>query len=354
MKRTFIAVSVLLLVALGYFLLWPVPIDPAVAQLPPAPPLLGDYAVNEVLHATERIGAAAGLAPEDIAIDSAGRIYAGFVDGRILRFQPEAGQVEEFANTGGRPLGLEFDGKHNLIVCDSYKGLLSISPNGSVETLATEHDGKRFGFTDDLDIGADGVIYFSDASWKFGQKEFVEDLLEHRPNGRLLAYDPGTKSTSLLMDNLYFANGVAMGPDDEYVLVVETGAYRVLRYWLRGPQRGKAEVFIANLPGFPDGITRGEDGRLWIALATPRDPMLDATLPRPWLRKVVLRLPKALQPGPKKYGFVLAVDAEGKVVRNYQDPAGAYAPITNVREHAGYLYFGSIEERGFGRLKLPG
>lgn len=353
MKRTFIAGFVLLLVALTYFLLWPVKVDPAVAELPPAPPLSGDYAVNEVLHATERIAGEVGLAPEDIAIDSAGRIYAGFVDGRIMRFQPEAGQVEEFADTGGRPLGLEFDGQHNLIVCDSYKGLLSVSPNGSIETLATEQGGKRFGFTDDLDIGADGVIYFTDASWKFGQKEFVEDLLEHRPNGRLLAYDPKTKSVSLLMDNLYFANGVAVGPEDEFVLVVETGAYRVLKYGLRGAQRGKVEVFIQNLPGFPDGVTRGEAGRYWIALATPRDAMLDATLPRPWLRKVVARLPKALQPGPKKYGFALAVDAGGKVLRNYQDPAGAYAPITNVREHAGYLYFGSIEERGFGRLKMP-
>lgn len=341
------------LIAVAYLFLWPVEVDPGTWEPEQAPALEGSFAQNELLTQTEVIARSSGRAPEDIAIDAAGRIHAGFEDGRILRFQSDGSMPEVIANTGGRPLGLEFDRGGRLIVCDGYKGLLSIDLGGQIEVLATECDGRRFGFCDDLDIASDGTVYFTDASWKFGQTQFIDDLVEHQPNGRLLAYDPASKATRMVMDHLFFANGVAVAPDDSFLLVAETGAYRVLRYWLRGPRAGQAEVFIKNLPGFPDGITTGDAGRFWIALATPRDPTLDALLPIPWARKVVMRLPAFLRPGPKRYSFVLAVDADARVTENLQDPGGAYAPITNVREHAGTLYFGSIEADGFGRYTLP-
>lgn len=337
----------------AYLAWWPVEITPGEWTPEPAPALEGPLAQNSVLSACERIGKNVGHAPEDVAIDLADRLYVGFEDGRIVRFQPDGSAPEEFANTAGRPLGLEFDRQNNLIVCDSYKGLLRVDMSGHIFVLATEHAGRRFGFTDDLDIADDGTIYFTDASWKFGQKQYVDDLLEHQPNGRLLAYDPVSGATRLLVDNLHFANGVAVAPRDEFVLVTETGKYRVLRYWLRGPRQGQTEIFMKNLPGFPDGITTGDEGRFWIALAAPRDALLDALLPRPGLRKALMRLPRLLLPAPARYSFVLAVDANGAVLRNYQDLAGAYAPITNVREHAGKLYFGSIEEDGFGRFTPP-
>src|SRR6185436_12749100 len=150
----------------------------------------------------------AGYGPEDVAIDADGRIYAGLDDGRIMRLQSDGTRAEEFANTHGRPLGLIFDGG-NLIVADAIKGLLSIARDGSVSVLTTEADGLRFGCTNDLDIAADGTIYFTDASSKFPLTNFTADLLEHGPNGRFLAYDPKTKTTQTLLSGLSFANGVA-------------------------------------------------------------------------------------------------------------------------------------------------
>lgn len=347
--RLFLAVAV---IGSAYLLLWPVPADPAAWQPETAPEFTGDFARNSALATVKVHAKEIGRAPEDIAIDKAGRIHAGFEDGRIMRFQPNLSSPELLANTGGRPLGLEFDRAGKLIVCDSYKGLLSVSMDGSIEVLSTECEGRSFGFTDDLAIGRDGIIYFTDASWKFGQKQYIEDLIEHRPNGRLLAYDPATKTTRVLLDALYFANGVAIAPDDSYLLITETGKYRVWRYWLQGPKAGLGEIVIKNLPGFPDGITAGSGGRYWLAIASPRDALLDAMLPHPWLRRVVLRLPSFLRPAVQQYGFVLAINGEGKVVENLQDPDGNYAPITNVREHEGKLFFGSIEAHGIGSFML--
>lgn len=336
-----------------YLLLAPVKIEPGAWTPPPAPPLEGPYAVNSVLSAIERVGDHDGPAPEDVVNDAAGNLYAGCEDGRILRWSKDFSTVKEFVNTGGRPLGLQFDRYGNLIVADAVKGLLLVNPEGAITVLSTECDGRPFRFVDDLAVTRELVVYFTDASSKFSFREYVEDLMEHQPNGRLLSYSMVTRKTKLELDGLYFANGVALSPEEDFVLVSETGKYRVLRYWIKGDRAGETEVFIDNLPGFPDNIAPGSGGRYWLALATPRDAFLDGLLPLPGLRKVLARLPRFLQPGPKRYSFVLGLDGTGKVLHNLQDPAGPYAPITSAHEYDGKLYFGSILEPAVGRIAVP-
>lgn len=340
------------LALLVYLLAWPVDIDPAPWRPPVAPALEGKYAANDRLAGIQRLGDGLGPKPEDVAFDAQGRLYAGFEDGRILRWDALRTRVEEFAHTGGRPLGLKFDAQGNLIVADSYGGLLSFDPHGMGTVLVTKCDGLDFHFTDDLDIAADGTIYFTDASWKYGQTEFIQDLMEHRPNGRLLRHDPRTRLTSQVLGDLYFANGVAISPDQQFVLVVETGSYRVRRYWLAGSKAGETDILIDNLPGFPDGITTGSNGVFWIALATPRNALLDGLMPLPFARRMIMRLPAFLQPKPARYSFVLGIDAAGEIVHNLQAASGPYAPITNVVEHEDVLYFGSIEEDAVGYLPM--
>jgi hypothetical protein len=170
----------------------------------------------------------------------------------------------------------------------------------------------------------------------------------------LLAFDPKTKTTRTLLKDLCFANGVAVSPDQNFLLVVETGSYRVRRVWLSGPRQGQSEIFIDNLPGFPDGISSNGKDKFWLALVTPRDPTLDKVLPYPLFRKVIYRLPKFVQPAPKRYSFVIGLDMSGKVVENLQNPASdCYAEIANAVEHNGTLYFGSIGESTVGRFRLP-
>jgi hypothetical protein len=138
------------------------------------------------------------------------------------------------------------------------------------------------------------------------------------------------------------------------VLVNETGEYRVLRYWLKGEKAGTHDVFIDNLPGFPDNITYNNRGVFWLAIFTPRDALLDRMLPgNQYLRTVIAKLPAFLQPGPKRHAFALGLDTDGKVVANLQYAGSdAYGPITSVREHGPFLYFGSLTYPAIGRLPL--
>lgn len=354
MKKRWL-LSGILLAGLAYLLFWPVKVDPQLWH-PPAAPSLSEapYEVNEALTAARWLETQPfGIGPEDICLDEQGRIYGGLLNGSILRYQPDGSQPQIFAKTGGRPLGMAFDTLGHLIVADAVLGLLSIDRTGQITELTNSAGGKPFGFTDDLDIADDGKIYFSDASDRFGVHNWRDDIMEHRGNGRLLVYDPATKETTVLMDDLYFANGIALSADQQSVLFTETSKYRIRRYWLSGPQQGTAEVWIDNLPGFPDNMSLGSQGIYWVALPSPRNPLLDQLLPRPFLRKVVRRLPQAVQPNPIRYGMVLGLDEDGQVRYNLQASGGEIAFITGVEEVKGKLYLGSLEEPRIGIISRP-
>lgn len=338
----------------AYLLLWPVGIEPVAWQAPAAPALENEYAANDRLASVERLAEGAGTGPEDVAVDAQGRIYAGYTDGKVRRFNADGGSGEIFADTGGRPLGLAFAPDGTLVIADADKGLLAAPEQHSLRLLTASANNVPFGFTDDVDIAADGSVYFSDASSKFGASEHKAAILEHGGHGRLLRYEPLADRTTVLLDGLQFANGVAIGPDERYVLVVETGAYRVLRYWIKGPQAGTHETFIDNLPGFPDSLSFNGDDTFWLALFAPRNAAIDYMADKPWLREVVARLPAALQPTPPHHGFVLGLNTQGEIVYNLQDAsADAYAPITSVEQVGDMLYLGSLTAPAIGRIPAP-
>jgi sugar lactone lactonase YvrE len=228
---------------------------------------------------------------------------------------------------------------------------LSVAKDGTVTTLTTEAGGVPFKFTDDVDVASDGRIYFSDASSRWGYGDHLPDMLEGRAYGRLLRYDPTTKQTEVLLDGLYFANGVALSEHEDFVLVNETSVSRVTRYWLTGDKAGKSDVFIDALPGYPDGISRGSGGRFWLAMFTVANPMGRWLAPQPMLKKVVYRLPRMLWPKPKRYGFAIALDAQGTMLESLQDPSGErVSMVTSVEEVRGVLYFGTLHDRRIARL----
>lgn len=335
-----------------YLCFWPVAIDPVVWDPPIDEGLIGVYEPNTHLSAVEIFGSGDGIGPEDIDVDSEGRIYAPYEDGRILRYNSIGQNPELFVNTGGRPLGLEFDAAGNLIICDAHNGLLSANRDGELKTLLTAVDGVPLNFTDDLDIAKDGSIYFSDASTQWGIEHYRDDIVEHRPYGRLIFYNPKTSESKVLLDGLYFANGVAISPDQSFVLINETAAYQIQKLWITGEKKGQVELLMDNLPGIPDGISSNGKGLYWVAFPSLRKAIIDKFAGKPFIRKMIMRLPEKLQPAPDRYGFIIGIDGAGNVIHNLQDPdPESFSPITSVEEHEGYLYLGSLTYEGFARVK---
>lgn len=355
-KETQMRITFAVLAALvAYLLFWPVPIEPVAWQAPTAPTLTGDYAINDRLAGVTRLGVNQGNGPEDVAVDAAGNLFVGYDDGRLVRFDADGNNPDLLANTAGRPLGLDFDNDGNLIVADGYKGLLRVAMSGKIEVLAAEADGTPFLFTDDVDVAADGRIYFSDASSKFGPAmKARDDVLEHGGHGRLLQFDPATGVTTTLLDGLQFANGVAVAPDQQSVLITQTGSYNIVRYWIEGERAGEHEIFFDNLPGIPDGMSSNGRDTYWVALYGPRNALLDAMSNWPLLRKMAFRLPMWLQPEPAPHAFVLGLSLDGSVTNNLQHfGPDSFHPITSVEEANGKLYLGSLTQPAFAVIDAP-
>lgn len=350
--KWFLGILLVVFVLVGGFLLAESPIDSVAWQAPQPEPMTGPFSPNEQLESAELLAQNEVYGPEDTTVDADGVLYTGTQDGWIARVHPD-GRVENWLQTDGRPLGMVFDREGNLIVADAWKGLLSIAPDKTVTVLTREAEGLPFRFTDDVDIAPDGRIYFTDASSRFNHSEYTLDLLEMRPHGRLLRYDPETGKTRVLLRNLHFANGVAVSPDGEYLLMSETWKYRILKYWIGGRDPGTTEVFADNLPGFPDNLAVDGDGRFWVAFPTPRNPQIDSLHTRPWLKDLLAKLPEAIRPKAEEYGFAAAFNERGEALTSLHDTDGKHLQeITSVNPHNGVLYFGSLHNDRIGKMPI--
>ncbi|MBA85861.1 SMP-30/gluconolactonase/LRE family protein [Thalassobius sp. S69A] len=345
--------AIVAVVCVAYLVFWPVPVDPKPWNAPKNPGYSGAFEPNERLKQLTFLDIAGRSGPEDIAIGPDGMLYIAVHDGEILRCAQNGGQTEVFATTKGRPLGIEFGPDGVLYVADAYLGLLAIDPQGQVSLLADSADGVPIRYANDVDIAADGTIFFTDASTRFGAKAHggtlpasILDLIEHSSNGRVLKYDPQTGKATLFTNGLTFPNGISIGANGD-VYVAETGTYSVWRY---APD-GTGRQVLRNLPGFPDNLNAAPDGSFWLGLVSPRNPIVDRLSARPRLRQAILRLPETMRPAPKRYGFVLRMDAEGRVLETLQDPAGSYALTTGAITAAdGSIFVSSLTERRLGVL----
>lgn len=350
-KKVGIGLIAAITLVLFYFLFWPASPKPIGAFLAPKAPA---YVSNNLLQEVKRFGDGNCLGPEDIAIDDHGYIYAGMADGRIMRLEKDGHNAEVFVDTEGRPSGMAFDAVGNLIVADSERGLLSVASDKTINVLTNAADGLPIRLANDLDIAEDGMIYFSDYRY---YPDNVSDFMDGRPLARLLAYDPHARTTRVLVNDLYAANGVTLGPEDTYILVNEMTAYRVRRYWLTGPKQGQTDIFIENLPGYPDNITFNGKDMYWIALFVPRSSAMEYLQARPTLRGIMKPIPLLLTTAvtnSQRYGFILGLNVDGKVLHSLQDPSGKYTShITSVYEHEGMLFLGNIDDTAIYQMSVP-
>ncbi|XP_031500252.1 protein STRICTOSIDINE SYNTHASE-LIKE 4-like isoform X1 [Nymphaea colorata] len=347
------AIASFLLISLVAFLLQIFLSSPISPEAFEPPPVLGDFTKNDRLQEVEKLGEGMLDGPEDVCVDKSGAIYTVTRDGWIKKMHKNQSWENWKMIAGPTLLGLTCSIAGDIIVCDADRGLLKVGQDGTVTLLASEVDGSRICFTEAVTEGRDGSIYFTDASAKYGYWEWHLDLLEARPHGRLLKFDPQTGRTSVVLDNLYFANGVALSRDQDFVVVCETWKFRCLRHWLTGER--KTEVFVDNLPGAPDNINLAEDGTFWIALLEMRTGGKELIYSSKLFKHILVKIPRLLNRYLKirQKAMVINVDADGKIINYLDDSTGkVISLVTSAVQSGDHLYLGNLNTKFIGRLAL--
>jgi sugar lactone lactonase YvrE len=371
----------------GYLCLWPNQVAPLAWQSPKDAGYTGVYAVNNKLANLQQWALGSEQEGPEFIVATGGVLYTGLSNGDVLKLNVDGQQHEVVVNTGGRPLGLDVDAQGRLLVADAMRGLLRVSgrgPDAKIETLLDKvahpvaDDPVRF--ADAVKIGPGGTIWLTDASRRFGAKDLgstfeasVYDALEHSCTGRIIAQDPVSLVARVVLAELCFPNGIEFSGDGGTMYISETGAFRILAIDLarlstvrsmqgeagvptlaQATQQGAVRVLLDNLPGYPDNLTRGSSGRLWVGLTKPRNALVDRAAEHPFWRSVIARLPRFLWPVPKSYGHVFAFEESGKVVDDLQDPSGTYPETTAATEADGKLFIQSLHAHTIGWMPYVG
>ncbi|XP_078000978.1 adipocyte plasma membrane-associated protein-like [Glandiceps talaboti] len=372
-------VTLIFLTALGItvliLFLLPSPIQPEAFSLPDPPEFTGVLAPNKKLQRAKRLLEGQIFGPESLDFHN-GAIYTGTLDGQVVKVvgdkiqtvatfgTPPCGKYED-EPTCGRPLGVRMTEDGTLYALDAYLGLHKVNTKtGDVTTLISSNfviDNKPFKFLNDLAVQDDGIIYFTDSSYKWERRNNRYLIAEGGDCGRLMWYNPTTRQVKVLLDNLYFPNGVELSAKQDFLLISETTRARILKYYLKGPQTGKVEVFADNLPGLPDNIRSSSGGGYWVGLATIRNPtfsLYDIMASKPWIRSLLLKVfdQETLVKLSPKYGMLVELDEDGVITQSLHDPTGEVVPsVSEVLEPtAGQLYLGSYHSPFIAKLDLYG
>ncbi|XP_073507823.1 adipocyte plasma membrane-associated protein-like [Phyllobates terribilis] len=350
----------------GIYLL-PSPIDPEPIKFEKPPSLVGPLTVNLRLQHGKRQFYGQLKGPESFTSDLEGNLYTGTVDGKLWmihgeqQFITQMGKnvsqcgTPDYEPVCGRPHGLRMDSDRYLIVADSYYGLYRVQPQTGEKNLLISSeervDGVPFRFLNGLELSKNGTIYFTDSSNKWGRRHHRYEVWETNHRGRLIRYDPVRRRAQSLLTDLYMANGLALSPEEDYILIAETSISRILRYWLAGNKVGVKEVFVDNLPGYPDNIRISTVGTYRVGISTTRfpgffPPFLDAIAPYPSLKRFIVKITplSAYSILLKKHGLFLEVNAHGEIVDSFHDPDGSVTwAISDVYEHQGKLHLGNTD-----------
>ncbi|MEB4208335.1 SMP-30/gluconolactonase/LRE family protein [Mycobacterium sp. 94-17] len=295
-----------------------------------------------------------GNGPEDVVRDAAGRLWTGLEDGRIVRVEPGRGDPTVVADTGGRPLGLHVARDGRILICDSHRGLLALNPDlGTLDVLVESVGGRRLKFCSNVTETADGTIYFTESTSDFHFENYTAPIVEARATGGLYRLN-ADGTVAMLVSGLYFANGVTPTADGSALVFAETLARRLSKYWLTGPRAGSVTPLAVHLPGMPDNLSTGADGRIWAALVAEANPALESLFPRaPIIRQLVWRLPERLQPKIKPEIWAVAFDPDsGVAVAGLRTQRPDFGSATGVVEAAGRLWMGTISYPALAHVDL--
>ncbi|XP_050527164.1 adipocyte plasma membrane-associated protein Hemomucin isoform X2 [Daktulosphaira vitifoliae] len=360
----------------------------------PAKPLTGSLALNEKLSGAKKLFENQLKGPEGLAYHE-GFLYTTIHGGHVVKIYDDKiipvmkfgklcdGLYEE--HLCGRPLGLTFDSKGALYIADCYNGIfkVNVSSTDQKEHLVTMNDiieGKTPKIPNSVAVASDGTVYWTDSDTNHALHDGIFTMLVDG-TGRLVKYDPKSKKNTVLLNNLQFANGIALSDDESFIIVAETLKFRIHKYYLKGPKAQKSEIFVDGLPGMPDNLKSNKRGSFYVPLVISRTPYLDDIGSYPNLRMIFAKLLGVLDftlqtmdfyyPNiyfkkayhwvghfesisfPNKMLTILKINENGVITSSFHSTKGDILNICDIEIVGDKLYLGSPFNNYLGVVDLP-
>jgi len=195
--------------------------------------------------------------------DAAGFLYVSDETiNKIFRVYPNGKKEEVIAL--GDPDGNTFDRRHRLIDCASVlRAIIEVTPDGKYKILADRFDGKKLNSPNDVIVGPDGALYFTDPTMDLvaGEKQEIPFQGIYRLD------DKG--SVTLLTKDLTQPNGLAFSPDGKKMYIDDSEKRNILAYNVAADGTLSNGRVFGEEPGgkndgVPDGIKVDKNGNLFV------------------------------------------------------------------------------------------
>ena len=195
--------------------------------------------------------------------DPAGFLYVSDETiNKIFRVHPDGRKDEVIAL--GDPDGNTFDRNHRLIDCASVlRAIIEVTPDGKYKILADRFEGKRFNSPNDVIVGPDGALYFTDPTLDLvaGEKQEIPFQGVYRLDGK--------GNVRLLTKDLSQPNGLAFSPDGKKFYVDDSQQRNIRVYDVAsdgGLTNGRifGEEPGGKGEGVPDGMKVDDKGNIFV------------------------------------------------------------------------------------------
>jgi sugar lactone lactonase YvrE len=203
------------------------------------------------------------LRPEGVMALHDGSLYAADGRGQIASIQRD-GWTVFFGRLGGVPNGICLDGRGQCIIANIGNGQVqALRADGGHEVLLTKAEGMKITTPNFPFVDSKGRLWVSNST---ARQKVEEALQSPGADGSVILFEKG--KARIVAERIYFANGLALDPEETHLCVAETMLRRILRFKIHPDgSLSHREMYgpstLAPL-GFPDGIAFDEAGNLWI------------------------------------------------------------------------------------------
>ena len=198
-------------------------------------------------------------------------VFSDIPNNRMLRYDECDGSVSVFREPSDYANGNTVDRQGRLVTCEhGGRRVVRTEHDGRLTVIADNYKGKRLNSPNDVVVGSDGTIWFTDPPYGI-----LSDYEGHKADSELgknyvFRVDGASSEIRAVVDDFVRPNGLALSADERQMFIVDSAGghlpkhIRVFDVGADGTLSG-GKVFVDCASGRFDGMRLDSAGRLWAA-----------------------------------------------------------------------------------------